>query len=41
LDLQELQGEFDTWIAGGSKQVPANYEAAFHGFVRRRHTRKA
>lgn len=40
-DLQELQGEFDAWIAGSSKRAPANYEAAFYGFVRRRHARQA
>ncbi len=40
-DLQELQGEFDAWIAGSSERAPANYEAAFYGFVRRRHARQA
>jgi plasmid replication initiation protein len=38
-DLQELQTEFDAWIAGNRERVPANYEAAFYGFVRQHHAR--
>jgi plasmid replication initiation protein len=40
-DLQELQSEFDDWIAGNPERAPSNYEAAFAGFVRRRHARQA
>jgi replication initiator protein A len=40
-DLQELQTEFDAWIAGNRERVPANYEAAFYGFVRHHHARRS
>lgn len=40
-DLQELQREFDAWVAGSPDRTPANYEAAFYGFVRRHHARHA
>jgi hypothetical protein len=40
-DLQELQSEFDSWVAGSPERAPANYEAAFYGFVRRHHARQA
>jgi plasmid replication initiation protein len=35
-DLYALQSEFDAWIA--EKDEPADYQAAFYGFVRRHHT---
>ncbi len=40
-DLGELQTEFDAWIAGDENRKPANYDAAFYGFVRRHHARRA
>jgi plasmid replication initiation protein len=40
-DLEELQSEFDAWIAGSPGRAPSNYEAAFAGFVRRRHAQQS
>jgi plasmid replication initiation protein len=40
-DLGELQTEFDAWLAGNEGRSPANYEAAFYGFVRQHHARRA
>jgi hypothetical protein len=40
-DLSELQSEFDTWLTGDESRAPANYDAAFYGFVRQHHARRA
>ena len=40
-DLSELQREFDGWLAGDERRAPANYDAAFYGFVRQHHARRA
>jgi plasmid replication initiation protein len=40
-DLAELQTEFDAWLAGHESRAPANYDAAFYGFVRQHHARRA
>jgi plasmid replication initiation protein len=40
-DLNELQAEFDAWLTGSERQTPTNYDAAFYGFVRQHHTRRA
>jgi plasmid replication initiation protein len=40
-DLSELQREFDGWLADDERREPANYDAAFYGFVRQHHTRRA
>jgi plasmid replication initiation protein len=36
-DFYALQSEFDGWLQGDPSRLPANYEAAFVGFVRRYH----
>lgn len=36
-DFYALQSEFDSWLQGDPSRLPANYEAAFVGFVRRYH----
>lgn len=36
-DLQALQNDFDSWIAGGEGREPKDYQRAFYGFMRRHH----
>jgi plasmid replication initiation protein len=38
-DVYALQAQFDEWLAEDPKRAPANYEAAFFGFVRQHHAR--
>jgi plasmid replication initiation protein len=40
-DLAELQTEFDAWLGGRDGRAPSNYDAAFYGFVRQHHARRA
>ena len=40
-DLAELQTEFDAWLAERDGRTPSNYDAAFYGFVRQHHVRRA
>lgn len=38
-DVYALQAAFDDWINEDPTRTPANYEAAFYGWVRRHHSR--
>lgn len=38
-DIYALQGAFNEWLDADSARVPANYEAAFYGWVRQHHAR--
>ena len=40
-DLASCKREFDGWLADDERREPANYDAAFYGFVRQHHTRRA
>ncbi len=40
-DVYALKAEFDTWLAQVPERVPANYQKAFYGFVRRHHNRNS
>ena len=38
-DIYALQDAFNEWLDGDPIRKPANYEAAFYGWVRQHHTR--
>jgi plasmid replication initiation protein len=38
-DIYALQAAFNEWLDGDSARTPANYEAAFYGWVRQHHAR--
>ena len=38
-DIYALKAEFDGWLAGDGSRAPANYAAAFYGYVRQHHAK--
>lgn len=38
-DVYTLKADFDAWIAGDMARVPADYAAAFYGWVRKHHAK--
>jgi hypothetical protein len=38
-DVYALKAEFDTWLDASTAREPANYSAAFYGFVKQHHDR--